>query len=81
MTIRIVDIVPAHFLWVVALPQAGSLTWSILGPGGYPGQCRGLSQKSWYQPFEGGLGLYKANAAHGPFVHVDVRGYPARWGP
>jgi Peptidase M15 len=41
----------------------------------------GLSQKSWYQPFEGGLGLYKANAAHGPFVHVDVRGHPARWGP
>jgi hypothetical protein len=40
-----------------------------------------LSQKSWYQPFEGGLGLYKANAAHGPFIHVDVRGYPARWGP
>ena len=40
-----------------------------------------LSQKSWYQPFEGGLGLYKANAAHGPFVHVDVRGHPARWGP
>jgi hypothetical protein len=41
----------------------------------------GLSQKSWYQPFEGGLGLYQANAGHGPFVHVDVRGYPARWGP
>jgi hypothetical protein len=41
----------------------------------------GLSQKSWYQPFEGGLGVYQANAAHGPFVHVDVRGYPARWGP
>jgi hypothetical protein len=41
----------------------------------------GLSRKSWYQPFEGGLGLYKANAVHGPFVHVDVRGYPARWGP
>ena len=41
----------------------------------------GLSQKSWYQPFEGGLGLYDANPAHGPFVHVDVRGYPARWGP
>jgi uncharacterized protein YcbK (DUF882 family) len=40
-----------------------------------------LSQRSWYQPFEGGLGLYKANAAHGPFVHVDVRGHPARWGP
>ncbi len=41
----------------------------------------GLSQKSWYQPFEGGLGLYQANRAHGPFVHVDVRGHPARWGP
>jgi hypothetical protein len=40
-----------------------------------------LSEKSWYQPFEGGLGLYQANAAHGPFVHVDVRGHPARWGP
>jgi hypothetical protein len=40
-----------------------------------------LSGKSWYQPFEGGLGLYKANRAHGPFVHVDVRGHPARWGP
>jgi uncharacterized protein YcbK (DUF882 family) len=40
-----------------------------------------LSLKSWYQPFEGGLGLYKPNAAHGPFVHVDVRGSPARWGP
>jgi hypothetical protein len=40
-----------------------------------------LSDKSWYQPFEGGLGLYRATRAHGPFVHVDVRGYPARWGP
>ena len=40
-----------------------------------------LSEKSWYQPFEGGLGLYQANAAHGPFVHVDVRGHPVRWGP
>jgi hypothetical protein len=42
---------------------------------------QGLSQQSWYQPFEGGLGLYTANRAHGPFVHVDVRGHPARWGP
>ena len=41
----------------------------------------GLSDKSWYQPFEGGLGLYKGNRSHGPFVHVDVRGHPARWGP
>lgn len=27
----------------------------------------------------GGVSAYKANAAHGPFVHVDVRGYRARW--
>lgn len=27
----------------------------------------------------GGIGVYRANAAHGPFVHVDTRGTPARW--
>jgi hypothetical protein len=27
----------------------------------------------------GGMGLYRANSAHGPFVHVDVRGSKARW--
>ncbi|HYB98782.1 MAG TPA: D-Ala-D-Ala carboxypeptidase family metallohydrolase [Candidatus Limnocylindrales bacterium] len=27
----------------------------------------------------GGLAVYKANAAHGPFVHVDTRGSKARW--
>lgn len=32
-----------------------------------------------YKEFIGGMGLYKANAAHGPFVHVDVRGSRARW--
>lgn len=30
--------------------------------------------------FVGGVGLYRATAAHGPFAHVDVRGYKARWG-
>lgn len=29
---------------------------------------------------KGGLGAYRANAAHGPFVHVDGRGSTARWG-
>lgn len=29
---------------------------------------------------KGGLGSYKANAVHGPFVHIDGRGRPARWG-
>ncbi|MEX1669426.1 D-Ala-D-Ala carboxypeptidase family metallohydrolase [Zhongshania guokunii] len=28
----------------------------------------------------GGVGLYNKTPAHGPFVHVDVRGTPARWG-
>ena len=28
----------------------------------------------------GGMGIYSATRAHGPFVHVDVRGVPARWG-
>ena len=28
----------------------------------------------------GGMGRYHATDAHGPFVHVDVRGTPARWG-
>lgn len=27
----------------------------------------------------GGLGVYGSTAAHGPFVHVDVRGHRARW--
>jgi hypothetical protein len=27
----------------------------------------------------GGLATYGPNAAHGPFVHVDARGTPARW--
>lgn len=28
----------------------------------------------------GGLGSYKANAVHGPFMHTDGRGSKARWG-
>lgn len=28
----------------------------------------------------GGVGIYAANGAHGPFVHVDARGTRARWG-
>jgi Peptidase M15 len=32
-----------------------------------------------YQWMTGGLAMYPATSAHGPFVHVDVRGYPARW--
>ena len=28
----------------------------------------------------GGVGVYRETAAHGPFAHVDVRGWRARWG-
>ena len=33
-----------------------------------------------HREFIGGLGVYGATSAHGPFVHVDARGYKARWG-
>lgn len=33
-----------------------------------------------YPDLVGGAGLYKATSAHGPFVHIDVRGHRARWG-
>jgi hypothetical protein len=29
---------------------------------------------------KGGAGVYHATAAHGPYLHVDARGYVARWG-
>jgi uncharacterized protein YcbK (DUF882 family) len=33
-----------------------------------------------YEPFVGGLGAYRTTPAHGPFIHVDARGFRARWG-
>jgi uncharacterized protein YcbK (DUF882 family) len=27
----------------------------------------------------GGVGVYVASSGHGPFTHIDVRGYRARW--
>lgn len=38
------------------------------------------SRESWFQAFIGGLGLYGASRHHGPYVHVDARGYAAEWG-
>lgn len=35
-----------------------------------------LGESNWPS---GGLGVYGANAAHGPFIHIDSRGYKARW--
>jgi hypothetical protein len=39
-----------------------------------------LYGRPWYAPFLGGLARYRKTPAHGPFVHVDVRGFRARWG-
>jgi len=36
--------------------------------------------RPWYEIFIGGLGRYRRTTSHGPFVHVDVRGFRARWG-
>jgi uncharacterized protein YcbK (DUF882 family) len=33
-----------------------------------------------YPALVGGIGTYPSNGVHGPFVHVDARGYKARWG-
>ncbi|NNE10241.1 MAG: hypothetical protein HKN20_16900 [Gemmatimonadetes bacterium] len=39
----------------------------------------GLSGKPWFAHLVGGLGDYGTTPSHGPFVHVDVRGFRARW--
>ena len=39
-----------------------------------------LYGKPFYERFLGGLGWYRKTTSHGPFVHVDVRGFRARWG-
>jgi len=38
-----------------------------------------MVDETWYQPFVGGLGVYGARPHRGPFIHVDTRGYRARW--
>lgn len=43
-------------------------------------RLEGFSAKPWYRRHQGGLGAYGSTPAHGPFVHVDARGYRARWG-
>ena len=38
-----------------------------------------MSRKGLFGPRVGGIGVYGSTSAHGPFVHVDVRGTRARW--
>lgn len=37
------------------------------------------ARETWYGPFIGGLGVYGPKPHRGPYVHIDVRGYKARW--
>ncbi len=37
------------------------------------------TEEEWFDPFMGGLGIYGPRPHRGPFIHVDVRGEPARW--
>lgn len=39
-----------------------------------------LYGRPFFSPLVGGLAHYRKTAAHGPFVHVDVRGFRVRWG-
>ena len=39
----------------------------------------GLERDGHFGEHIGGIGTYDSNAHHGPFVHVDARGYRARW--
>ena len=32
-----------------------------------------------FASLQGGMGFYRGTTAHPPFVHVDVRGFKARW--
>jgi Peptidase M15 len=38
-----------------------------------------LSRNETFLPYLGGLGRYDKTRSHGPFVHVDVRGFRALW--
>lgn len=38
-----------------------------------------MDQSPAYAALVGGASAYRAHADHGPFLHVDTRGFPARW--
>lgn len=39
----------------------------------------GLAKTRGWNTYVGGLGIYGSSATHGPFIHVDTRGFRARW--
>lgn len=38
-----------------------------------------VGETSAFQRLIGGLGMYRARRNHGPFIHVDVRGFQIKW--
>ena len=38
-----------------------------------------LAEEKEFLAFNGGIGRYGQSRSHPPFVHVDTRGYKARW--
>ncbi|HEX2138680.1 MAG TPA: hypothetical protein VHG33_03100 [Woeseiaceae bacterium] len=42
--------------------------------------AHGLYGRHEHRRLRGGLGVYDATPAHGPFLHIDARGKRARWG-
>jgi hypothetical protein len=43
------------------------------------GMVEELARDTWFQPFEGGLGIYPPNPRFGAMVHMDTRGEKTRW--
>lgn len=39
----------------------------------------GVYERREYEEYVGGLGLYRRTSEHSPFIHIDTRGYKARW--
>ena len=50
-----------------------------LDSGELAGDFDGLFHQPAYAYLRGGIGAYPATSAHAPFVHVDARGFDARW--
>lgn len=38
-----------------------------------------LHAQGWFEPYVGGLGKYRRTPVRPPFVHIDTRGFRARW--
>jgi hypothetical protein len=43
------------------------------------GMVENLARTDAWEPYVGGLGIYGTTSTHGPFIHVDTRGFRARW--